>query len=989
MADAPGAAEGPLRSEDWAEVLRLLGEALELADDQHAAWLAALPAEADRLKATLARMLRERAALQSGAFLEGRAEPPEPLADDFSAGQFIGPYVLLRLLGHGGMADVWLAKRADAAHHRQVALKLPLATPGRQRRMTAGFLQECQVLSGLVHPHIAGVLDVGQDGAQPWLAMEFIDGRAIHDHCREQALDVPARLRLFLQVLRAVQHAHGQGVIHRDIKPGNVLVDRSGQVKLLDFGVAKLLARQPTSAAESEAGGAATVPHTHWSGRAMTLEYASPEQLAGGEVGTASDVYSLGALLFELLLGRRLYSRDAASPGALEQAILHAEAPRPSELARTDPLVQLHGSTRKRLARRLAGDLDLIVGKALRKLPAQRFATVAAFAEDLERHLDQRPILARPDSAAHQLGRFVARHRLGVAAGSAVTLALAFGIGMSLWQAREARLEGERALAAMSFLAGLFENSARQGSGARPTYEVTGKELLEAGVKRLATEYREHTPLRVELLQMLGKVSEEMDLLDLSGPLHEEALGLTAELYGEGDVRHVQAMLTQAEWQVRRGQFEAALALGKQVLAAFGRLRQAPVESVAQTHILLGNALDQWDLTEESRMHLRQALDLLRRGGSTSENRSRAAFYLARSFEARDDLKSAEAAYLDGLAAARKNFGERSYIVAFGEENYGDLLRQMARFDDARKHLTTAIDIYSAVLGPRHLNVTGPRFYLGQVLSALGQRSEADAMYAQAISLADALAGPFHRNYGSYFSIDRALLLLDMGRLEESRAVYEAWFAHAPPGSAERARLIRFVGPGYARLLTTGHALPQAEAMLAEVDTALRQLPADHPKLWNQRSEWQARRAEVLLAAGRADKARAFLAPLLEAPLQAPKGNFTGALALLTALSQAQPSPAAAQAALQAFAALGDPAAYAAAQAERQATLAHTLGRLTMLAGDPRSARPQLASAVALRERIDAPTSPWTRQARRSLDECDAALKAPKSIGPATPAPGG
>ncbi|MEO6276948.1 serine/threonine-protein kinase [Roseateles sp.] len=990
MTDAAGdASAGELQREEWAEVLRLLGQALDLPADQHAAWLAALPPEASRLKPTLLRMLKERPALQSEAFLEGHAQPPELQVDDFSAGEFIGPYVLLRLLGHGGMADVWLAKRADAAHQRQVALKLPLATPGRQRRMAAGFLRECRVLSGLVHPNIAGVLDVGQDGDQPWLAMEFIDGRAIHDHCRDEALDVPARLQLFLQVLRAVQHAHGQGVIHRDIKPANVMVDRSGQVKLLDFGVAKLLIPPLTDTDDGSGADAPTLMNTLWNGRAMTLEYASPEQLAGGEVGTASDVYSLGALLFELLLGRRLYRRDATSPGALEQAILHDEAPRPSDLARSDPLVQLNGSTPRRLARRLAGDLDLIVTKALRKPPAQRYATVAAFAEDVERHLTQRPILARPESAAHQFSRFVARHRVGVAAGSVVTLALAVGIGMSLWQARQARLEGERAVAAMSFLTGLFENSARQGSGARPTYEVTGKELLEAGVKRLATEYREHTPLRLELLQMLGKVSEEMDLLDLAGPLQEEALVLAAELYGEGDVRHAQAMLMKAEVQVRSGQFEAATAQGRQALAAFGRLRRAPVESVAQTHILLGNTLDQMKLANESEAHLRQALDLLQRSGSTSDNRSRAAFYLARAFEMRNDFKGAEAQYLEGLAAARKNFGERSYIVAFGEENYGDVLRQMARFDEARQHLATALDIYSAVLGNQHLSVAGTRFYLGQVLAALGQRSEADAMYAQAISLSDAVAGPFHRNYGGRFTIDRAHLLLDMGRLAEAKVLYEAWLTHWLPGSAERMRLIRFVGLGYSRLLIENHALAQAERVLKEIETGLQGLPADHPNLWNQRSEWQARRAEALVAAGQAQSARALLAPLLQAPLKAPKGDFTGALALLTALSHSQPSPADAQAALQAFAALGDPSAYAATQAERQATLDHTLGRLTMLAGDARAARPRLASALALRERIDAPGSPWTRQAQRSLAECEAALKASKASATVASAGGG
>ena len=988
----------------WARLLGLLDQALQLPPAQRAAWLHALPAHDVPLRARLQQLLDDRQAIEGSNYLQSQPELDlslaQALADEHAVGDLVGPYQLLRLLGHGGMADVWLAQRADGAHQRPVALKLPLI--GSSRRISAGFLQECRVLSQLTHPNIASVLDAGSDDQQHWLALEYVDGSTISQYCSEQRLDVRQRLALFIQVLRAVQHAHAHLVIHRDIKPGNVLVDRQGQVKLLDFGVAKLLAAAATPGDRD--GGAATAataaPATLWDGRAMTPEYASPEQISGAAVGTASDVYALGVLLFELLLGRRLYA-GVTTPLALQQAVLHTDSPRPSRVARrsgeaskagqasragqasqagqagqagqTNQVTQvgLPGVSPKRLARQLSGDLDLIVQKTLRKDPAQRYATVAALAEDIERHLQQRPILARPDSWLHQLGLFTVRNRWAVAASAVLTLVLAGGVASSLWQARLARAEGERAKAAMSFLSGLFDNSARRGSGARPAFEVTGKELLQAGVDRLRNEFTERNALRLDLLKMLGKVGEEMDLLDLVAPLHEEAVGLSRELFGEQHLQHAQAQLTRAESTLRGGDFERSLAQGQAALALLQPLRPVPFEDLAQAHVLMGNAHDQLKAREPSLAHLRAGLQLLQDNASTSENRSRAAYYLARALEAQGDLAGAEALYQDGLQAARKNFGPHSYIVAFGEDNYGDLLRQQARFADAEQHLRTALEVYSAVLGPKHLSVAGSHYNLGQVLAAVGQRDAAHAAYLRAIELSDEVAGAYHRNYGGYFRVTRAQLLLDMGRLAEASQVYQAWLAHWPPGSAERGRLIRFIGLGYSRALIAERQWPQADAVLAEVDSALQAISAGpngaSVRSQVQRQQWQARRAEYLLATGQREVAEALLATAMAPTLQAPAGDFTGALALLTALAQSEPDAARAQAALQAFASLGDSRAWAAADVERQAQLDFATGRLLRQAGRQPEAQATLQRALALRERIDAAHSPWLAQARAAL----------------------
>lgn len=461
-------------------------------------------------------------------------------------------------------------------------------------------------------------------------------------------------------------------------------------------------------------------------------------------------------------------------------------------------------------------------------------------------------------------------------------------------------------------------------------------------------------------------------MLDPATRLTDEALGLARELHGAGSAEVAHALLAQAELTIRRGNMEAAVSQGRQALAALAALRTAPAEALAQAHALLGNALDQLGQNSASLAELQTALQLLRDARSTSVQRSRAAFYLARPFEDKGDLAAAEALYLEGLAAARQNFGPSSFILAFGEENYADLLRQQGRLDEARQHLQTALDVYTAVLGPRHLNVAGVHYYQGLVLAAMGERAQAVLAMAQAIAVSDEVAGPYHRSYGGLFRAKRALLLLDMGRLAEARAVADAWMQHWPAGSPERAQVMHWLGLGYGRLLIAQGDLATARAVLDEVDGALIQR-ASHPRTAVQRSRWLALKAQLLLAGGKPTAAQALLAPVFNpGGLQAPLGDFDGALDLLWAWVQTQPSAAQARQALDAWAALGSTAHYGQLDVEHQAQLDLTVGRLQQLAGDSAAARPLLARALALRTRIDDPASPWLAQARRALAGLDA-----------------
>jgi serine/threonine protein kinase len=431
-----------LAASDWHRLNRLLEAALALEDDARASWLqAAAETDADLLP-LLRQLLDEGAGIETDAFA-GHPPLPAEAPPVEQPGEAFGPYRLQRVLGEGGMGTVWLAQRADGAFERAVALKLPRAE-WTDRGLAQRFARERVVLASLNHPNIAQLFDAGWSASgRPYLALEYVEGVPITDWCDARRLDVAARLRLFVAVIRAVAHAHSRLIVHRDLKPSNVLVTEAGDVKLLDFGIAKLLADDGSAAAETEL--------TRIGGRALTLQYAAPEQILGKPVTTAADVYALGVLLFELLSGERPYRlsrEDLQRRSALEDAVLHADAPAPSSVA-SDPAVR----------RSLRGDLDAIVLRALHKAPEQRYETAAAFADDIERHLAKLPVRAQRAGRLYRLRRYVARHRLAAGAISAVLVALTAGLSAALWQARVARDEAERATLIKDFVLSIIQQA--------------------------------------------------------------------------------------------------------------------------------------------------------------------------------------------------------------------------------------------------------------------------------------------------------------------------------------------------------------------------------------------------------------------------------------------------------------------------------------------------------------------------------------------------
>ena len=715
------------------------------------------------------------------AAVEGEAASlGEELADSWT-GRRLGPYRISRELGRGGMGVVYLADRVDGQYRQRVTIKLV-----RQDRDTEGFLRrfrnERQILATLHHPNIARLLDGGTLGGLPYYVMEYIEGEPIDRYCDRHRLPVERRLELFCKVCSAVHFAHQNLVVHRDIKPANVLVTADGEPQLLDFGIAKLL--DPEALAFTVE---ATAPEV----RPMTLGYAAPEQYKGEPITTAADVCSLGLLLYELLTGHPARRFRSSSPQELERVICDAEPEKPSTAVlrveetevgkRLTPesVSELRSSKPEALRRRLAGDLDNIVLMAVRKEPGRRYASVRELADDIGRHLRALPVIARPDTVGYRTGKFVRRHKLGVAFAA---LLVAFAVGMTVQSVRLARqrdavveqreraeTERGRAEQVSDFLVRLFAASHPSVSRGET---VTAREILDRGAQRIDQELQGQQEMQAKLMITMGSAYMGLGLYDDAEPLIDRGLEIQRQLSrGEERAELADSLNARAQVLAARNEWRAAERLFREALRMRQSLRGAEHRDVAQSLNDLGLVLFYQGRADEAEGILRQALAMRRRLlGEEHLDVAESQNDLAEVLKFRGAYEEAAELHRKSLATSLRLRGEGDTLVALNLNNLGVVLHLQGDLEGAEPRYREALRMFLPVLGDEHPQVALVRSNLGALLHARGDYRGAEEQLHAALAVRRRVLGGDHPDV-AIAANNLAGVLVDRGRPAEAESL--------------------------------------------------------------------------------------------------------------------------------------------------------------------------------------------------------------------------
>jgi serine/threonine-protein kinase len=759
-------------SSAWRQIEALFHEASGLPAPEQAVFLArscgADPAVRAEVESLLEADRRAAGFLGLPAVAATPTPPPASLV-----GRRVGQYRVEAKLGEGGMSTVYLAVRADDAYQKKVALKV-LGWGADRSDLSARFRAERQILASLDHPGIARLLDGGAtDDGRPYLVMEHIQGVPIDRYCETLGLGLDARIDLFREVCSAVQYAHQNLVVHRDIKPSNILVDARGVPCLLDFGIAKLL-----EGAEVPGNIEATVTGQ----RLMTPQYASPEQMEGGAITTATDVYSLGVLLYVLLTGHLPYRATASGSDALRRAVVEQDPQRPS----TD------ASRSAQLRRTLRGDLDNIVLMALRKEPGRRYASVALLSEDLRRYRQGLPVTAQPDTLRYRARKFVGRHKAAVAA-AALGLAMILGLAGTMTvqatrlarQRDEIRAERDKAVKLTRLLEQVFAGS--DPAEARGE-TLTAREILDKGAARAMDELKDQPEAQAALALVMGRAYQNLGMKERAQPLLQRSLALRRAL-PQSDPAVAESLLAVAALDQDRGEFVAAEA---------GQ---------------------------------REALDILRRvSGEGDPGFADALNDLSATLIARAKYPEAESVLRQALTIHRKAHGDVHQTVAGDLSNLGAVLRKMGRLPQAEASHREALAIGRAVFGPVHPKLARQVNNLAVVLKDQDRLAEAESLAREALGLTRKLYGGEHP--------DIALQLSNLASILQARGAYEEAVAVARQGLAMRRALF---GPDHEQVAMSlgnlGDLLEEKGDLEAAVplnEEALRiqrkALGAEHPR---------------------------------------------------------------------------------------------------------------------------------------------------------------
>ena len=873
----------------WTRLQRLFDEAMAMSSEQRSRFLDEHCAGDPELRAELMRLMS--ASERSDGFMQDAVmsaivstldeAPRDP------QGRHIGPWEIERELGRGGMGAVYLASRADGEYRAKVAIKVL-----RSGLVSADALQrfrsERQILAQLDHPNIARFLGGGttEDG-WPYVVLEYIDGEPLDVYCDRKRLDVRARIALFRQVCSAVQYAHQSLVVHRDLKPGNILVTADGEPKLLDFGIAKIL---------DPAFGPETLLQTHADVRPMTPAYAAPEQVMGQPVTTATDVYALGVLLYQLLTGRPPLETPAGNAAEAQRIICDVTPPRPSEVVerplagsasssaldwtegdRSGPgpdrvvpateLARVRNTLPERLRRSLKGDLDTIVLTAVRKEPQRRYTSAAQLEEDLGRFLMGRPVSAQPDTLGYRVRKFVGRNKVGVAVAAGVaTLVVGSALAISIQADRiaeerdRATRESARAGFVADFLVDLFEVS---DPGEARGNSITARELLDRGAARIETEFEGDPATQASLMASIGRTYRNLGLFHESKPVLERVVALQAEVDGPDNLEDADAMSDLANLSYELGEYDRAYELTEETL----RIRRAQTDGPSAGLALSLNDLG-WLEYEKSNYEVATALH-------EEALAIREAVFEAPHLAIAESLNNLAAVDLDAgrleLAIERSQRAMAMRIEVLGEEhpvvndarmNLGTIYELTGDLEEAERLFRLAVEGERAMRGPDDPLAAASLVNLGRLLARTGQVEEAESLYREAVRL-DRLRGDDHP-FVAYDLRHLGNLLRSEGRNEEARGIL-----------AEAQRIYELAdepNSDLANVLTSLGLLERSEGNLDRAEAHFRSaeatwsgiLPPEHYRIHRLRTYI----AQTLFDRGRLVEAEALLEPAYELLLE-------------------------------------------------------------------------------------------------------------------------
>jgi eukaryotic-like serine/threonine-protein kinase len=842
-----------LNPERWQQIEQVFQAAVEIEPAERTAFLErACSGDLDLLREVESLLAKENEAdTLLTTVISAAAQSLSEVEADNLVGRRIGPYRVTGLIGEGGMAEVVRATRDDDEYQKQVAIKL--VKRGMATNFMLGrFRHERQILASLEHPHIARLLEGGTtDEGFPYLVMEYIEGQPITDYCSSRKLSIKQRLNLFRNVCEAVQYAHRNLVIHRDLKPSNILVTTDCVPKLLDFGIAKLLDPELSP-------GAVTVAQTLNTGRLMTPHYASPEQVRGEMVTTATDIYSLGAVLYEMLTGERPHKFKNHSFAEIERVVCQAEVERPSEVAGRMK------DARARLKRELAGDIDNIVLMAMRKEPERRYQSVDQLSDDIRRSLKGRAVQARQDTLGYRTSKFVRRHKVGMSI-AALLLVVLVGVATTMTiQATRIAQERDRANRVTSFLVELFGVSdPGEAKGSR----VTAREILDKGAEKIDRELKGQPEVRAALMDTMGRVYQKLGLYQPAFPLIENALTIRRQTLGDNHAEVATSLSHLAELLHARGDLEQAERLYREALAMRRRLfGKEHSEIAASLNSLAVFLMDKAEyLAAEPLFH--EALGMRRRLlGDEHPDVAATMNELAVLLKQKGDYDAAEPLYREALAMRRRLLGEEHPDVAISLNNLAVLLENKSNYEEAEPLYRQALALSRRVLGEEHPYVATNLNNLANVRKNRGDYNDAESMFREALALKRKILGAEHQEVAIILNNLAGVL-----RLKGDNAGAESLFRE----SVEMKR--KLMGPSHPSLATSLQNLAgmlqikgehkAAEPLLKEaLQISEKSLGANHWMLAESRSNYGACLAKL----GRFREAEQYLLgahPVLKATL--------------------------------------------------------------------------------------------------------------------------